>query len=331
MPLTKNDVCPALDEEGLLASGQNVLREESKALDLLAQQLDGPFVDAVKALLSCEGRVIVSGMGKSGHIARKIAATMASTGTPAHFVHPAEASHGDLGMIVKGDVVIGISNSGEVAELSDLIHYTRRFSIPLIAITSREESTLASEADIVLLLAQAPEVGALGLAPTTSTTMTLAMGDALSVACLECKGFTKDDFKNFHPGGKLGKNLLRIETLMHTGDELPLAKKTDKMDHVLVVMTEKRFGCAGVIDEAGKLVGIVTDGDLRRHMGNGLMDKTTAEVMTPDPMTMPPRLLAAEALQTLNEAQRTQVFVVDETNCPIGILHLHDLLRVGVV
>ncbi len=331
MPLTNKNALPELDEEALLASGQNVLREEGKALELLAQQLDGPFVDAVKALLCCKGRVIVSGMGKSGHIARKIAATMASTGTPAHFVHPAEASHGDLGMIVKGDVVIGISNSGEVTELSDLIHYTRRFSIPLIAITSREKSTLASEADIVLLLAQAPEVGALGLAPTTSTTMTLAMGDALSVACLEHKGFTKDDFKNFHPGGKLGKNLLRIESLMHKGDELPLAKKTDKMDHILVVMTEKRFGCAGIVDEAGKLVGIVTDGDLRRHMGNGLMDKTAAEVMTPDPMTMPPRLLAAVALQTLNEAQRTQVFVVDEPNRPIGILHLHDLLRVGVV
>jgi len=318
------------EENKLLASGQNVLREEGKALSLLADKLDGPFVEAVKLMLACKGRVIVSGMGKSGHIARKIAATLASTGTPAFFVHPGEASHGDLGMITKEDVVIAISNSGESKELSDLIHYTRRFSIPLIGITSRGASTLATESDQVLLLADVPEVGALGLAPTTSTTMTLALGDALAVACLEHKEFTAEDFNNFHPGGKLGQALLRVEALMHEGDAIPLAKETDTMDHVIVVITEKHFGCAGILGGNGSLVGIVTDGDLRRHMDDHLMQKTAAEIMTPNPMTISPRMLAAEALKILNEKQRTQVFVVDEDGKTIGILHLHDLLRAGL-
>lgn len=314
----------------LLASGQNVLRAEGKALTQLAETLNGPFVEAVKYLLACKGRVIVSGMGKSGHIARKIAATMASTGTPAFFVHPGEASHGDLGMIIKSDVVIAISNSGESKELTDLIHYTRRFAIPLIGVTSKGKSTLASESDVALLLAEVPEVGALGLAPTTSTTMTLALGDALAVACLEHKGFTAEDYSNFHPGGKLGQSLLRVSALMHEGDELPLAKESDTMDHVLVVMTEKRFGCAGIVNDAGKLIGIVTDGDLRRNMGNALVQETAASIMTTDPMTIPPRMLAAEALQTLNDKQRTQVFIVDGNHKPIGIIHLHDLLRAGM-
>ncbi|MGE0108308.1 MAG: SIS domain-containing protein [Bdellovibrionales bacterium] len=318
------------EENKLLASGQNVLREEGKALSLLADKLDGPFVEVVKLMLACKGRVIVSGMGKSGHIARKIAATLASTGTPAFFVHPGEASHGDLGMITKEDVVIAISNSGESKELSDLIHYTRRFSIPLIGITSRGASTLATESDQVLLLADVPEVGALGLAPTTSTTMTLALGDALAVACLEYKEFTAEDFNNFHPGGKLGQALLRVEALMHEGDAIPLAKETDTMDHVIVVMTEKHFGCAGILGGNGSLVGIVTDGDLRRHMDDHLMQKTAAKIMTPHPMTISPRMLAAEALKILNEKQRTQVFVVDEDGKTIGILHLHDLLRAGL-
>lgn len=318
------------DDATILKSGQNVLRAESNALSLQAEQLDGPFVEAVRALIACEGRVIVSGMGKSGHIGRKIAATMASTGTPAYFVHPAEASHGDLGMILGNDIVLAISNSGEVKELSDLIAYTKRFAIPLIAITSKADSTLGSAADILLLLPKQAEVGELGLAPTTSTTMTLALGDALAIAALECKGFTAEDFGNFHPGGKLGKKLQRVEDVMHKGGELPLAKPTDTMAHVLVVMTEKRFGCAGIVGADGRLLGIITDGDLRRHMGDGLTQKTADTVMTPNPMVFSPRLLAAEALKTLNETKRTQVFVVDEEHKPVGILHIHDLLTSGV-
>jgi arabinose-5-phosphate isomerase len=306
------------------------LREEAKALNALAETLDGPFSEAVQTLIACKGRVVVSGMGKSGHIARKIAATMASTGTPAHFVHPGEASHGDLGMIVQGDVVIAISNSGESSELADIIHYTRRFSIPLIAITSGKESTLARESDTTLLLPKLQEVGALGLAPTTSTTMTLALGDALAVACLESKGFTAEDFKNFHPGGKLGKSLLRVESLMHTGDEIPQAFETDTMDKVLIIMTEKRLGCAGIVDAKGALTGIITDGDIRRHMNDGLTQRAARDIMTLSPMTISARLLAAEALKNLNEKQRTQAFIVDKDQKPVGVIHLHDLLRVGI-
>lgn len=319
-----------LDDSGILASGRNVFMAESKALVRQAEMIDDNFVRAVRRILDCKGRVIVTGMGKSGHIARKIAATLASTGTPAYFVHPGEASHGDLGMVLPDDAVIAISNGGESAELADTIHYTRRFSIPLIGITSRAQSTLALSSDILLLLPQEPEVGALGLAPTTSTTMTLALGDALAVAVLECKGFTAEDFRNFHPGGKLGKTLLRIENLMHGADELPIVKPDDPMSHVLVVMTEKRFGCAGIVGKDGKLVGIITDGDLRRHMAGDLPQRKAEDVMTCAPMTMAPRLLAAEALKTMNEKQRTQIFVVDGNEKPIGILHLHDLLRAGV-
>jgi len=314
----------------ILKSGQNVLRAESKAIALQAEQLNGPFVQAVLTIVACKGRVIVSGMGKSGHIARKIAATMASTGTPAYFVHPGEASHGDLGMILEGDVVIAISNSGETKELGDLIAYTKRFSIPLIGITRKAESTLASAADTLLLLPDEPEVGALGLAPTTSTTMTLALGDALAVAALEHKGFTMEEFGNFHPGGKLGQSLLRVEDFMHKGDEVPVAKPSDTMAHVLVVMTEKRFGCAGIVGADGKLQGIITDGDLRRHMSDGLTQKSAESVMTKNPMVFGPRLLAAEAIKVLNDTKRTQVFVVNEAGAPVGILHIHDLLRLGV-
>jgi len=314
----------------ILERGRKVLLQESEALSRQAQLLDDSFVKAVRLIIDCNGRVIVTGMGKSGHIARKIAATLASTGQPSHFVHPGEAGHGDLGMIVKGDVVIAISNSGEAAELAAILHYSRRFSIPLIAITSGHESTLAVAGDIILLLPKEPEVGAGGLAPTTSTTMTLALGDALAVAVFESRGFSPEDFKNFHPGGKLGRALLRVEEIMHPRESLPLVKKTDTMDHVLVVMTEKGFGCAGVVDETGHLEGIITDGDLRRHMSKDLVQKTAASLMTRHPMTVAPRLMAVEALNILNEKKRTQVFVVDSQNIPVGILHIHDLLRAGI-
>jgi arabinose-5-phosphate isomerase len=318
-----------MKDADVLASGRHVLTAEGGALSTMAGCLDARFVEAVRYLVGCKGRVVVTGMGKSGHVARKIAATMASTGTPALYVHPGEASHGDLGMIVPQDVVVALSNSGETAELTDLVDYTRRFSLPLIGITSGAQSTLAQAADVVLILPPGQEVGSLGLAPTTSTTMMLALGDALSVAALECKGFTADDFRNFHPGGKLGKTLQRVGDLMHGAEELPLADENDKMSHVLVVMTEKRFGCAGIVDDDGFLIGMITDGDLRRSMGNGLTEKRAGDVMTRSPMTVSSRLLAAEALKILNDTKRTQLFVVDG-NKPVGILHIHDLLRGGI-
>lgn len=319
----------SMDSATLIKSAKHVLKTEGQALQALADTLDDNFVRAVHLLVACKGRVIVSGMGKSGHIGRKIAATLASTGTPAHFVHPGEASHGDLGMIMPQDVVVAISNSGAVAELTDLITYTRRFAIALIAITSRKDSPLAQAADIVLAMPPEPEVCPMGLAPTTSTTMTLGLGDALAVCALECKGFTADDYRNFHPGGKLGRKLLHVSDIMHGAAELPLAEEHDKMSHVMVVMTERSFGCAGVLNATGALVGIVTDGDLRRHMDAGLMQKLASEVMTPHPLTVRPDMVAAEALKILNDMKRTQLFVVAD-NKPVGILHIHDLLRAGV-
>ncbi|HEU0117091.1 MAG TPA: KpsF/GutQ family sugar-phosphate isomerase [Alphaproteobacteria bacterium] len=318
-----------MSDASILASATHVLIAESAALTEMAGQLGAPFVKAVRILVNCKGRVVVTGMGKSGHIARKIAATMASTGTPALFVHPGEASHGDLGMIVPEDCVIALSNSGETAELTDLVAYTRRFSIPLIAITRKSHSSLGGAADVTLELPSAPEVCPMGLAPTTSTTMQLALGDALAVATLECKGFTAEDFRNFHPGGKLGKILLRVNEIMHGGDEVPLVKESDVMSTVLVTMTEKRFGCAGVVGKDGKLSGIITDGDLRRHMQGDLLKKPASEVMTKNPSVITPQTLAAEALKILNETKRTQFFVV-ENGVPVGILHIHDLLRAGI-
>ncbi|MFY9288797.1 MAG: KpsF/GutQ family sugar-phosphate isomerase [Alphaproteobacteria bacterium] len=318
-----------MTDANLLATAQHVLIAESAALTEMAGQLGADFIKAVHFLVNCKGRVIVSGMGKSGHIARKIAATMASTGTPSHFVHPGEASHGDLGMIMKDDVVIALSNSGETAELTDLVSYTRRFSIPLIAITRKSQSSLGGAADVTLELPNAPEVCPMGLAPTTSTTMQLALGDALAVATLECKGFTAEDFRNFHPGGKLGKILLRVNEIMHSGSELPVALESDVMSNVLVIMTEKRFGCAAIVNKDGMLSGIITDGDLRRHMQGDLLKKSAADVMTKNPLSIQPQMLAAEAIKILNETKRTQLLVA-ENGKPVGILHIHDLLRAGI-
>ncbi|MDR3448446.1 MAG: KpsF/GutQ family sugar-phosphate isomerase [Alphaproteobacteria bacterium] len=318
-----------MSDHDILHAATHVLTAEGNALKALADNLGESFVKATQTVMNCKGRVIVTGMGKSGHIAHKIAATLASTGTPAHFVHPGEASHGDLGMIVREDVVIALSNSGEAAELTDLVNYTRRFSIPLIAITSRAQSALGSAADVTVVLPNEPEVCPMGLAPTTSTTMMMALGDALAVAIMEGKGFTAEDYKNFHPGGKLGKILLRVNELMRKGADMPLVAESDLMTHVLVVMTEKSLGCAGVCDSAGKLVGIITDGDLRRHIQGDFLSQNAAQIMTKAPMTAEPGMLAAEALKILNEKARTQLFVV-ESGKPVGILHIHDLLRAGI-
>ena len=318
-----------VDDAVLLQSARRVLTAESAAVSDIATQLDGDFVRAVRMIVACEGRIVVTGMGKSGHVSRKIAATLASTGTPALFVHPGEASHGDLGMIVANDVVIALSNSGEATELVNLINYTRRFSIPLIAMTARTHSTLGSSADITLTLPDAAEVCPMGLAPTTSTTMMLALGDALAISVMECRGFTADEFRNFHPGGKLGKGLLRVADIMHSGDELPVAGEHDKMSDILVVMTKKSFGCIGITDANGTLVGIITDGDLRRHMQNNLLERSASEIMTKNPTVATPKMLAAEALKILNDKKRTNLFVVDEKK-PVGVLHIHDLLRAGI-
>lgn len=312
-----------------LASARKVLKTEASALDALADSLGDEFVAAVHMLASAPGRVVVSGMGKSGHVARKIAATLASTGRPAFYVHPGEASHGDLGMITPGDAVVALSNSGETPELSDIVAYTRRFEIPLVAMTSRAGSSLAQAADVALILPAIPEACPMGLAPTTSTTMMLALGDALAVALLERSGFTAADFRVYHPGGKLGQRLLKVADIMHGGDDMPLVGPDASMSEVLLVMTAKRLGCAGVVTADGGLAGIVTDGDLRRHMAADLLTLRASEVMTAAPKTVAPSLIAADALRTMNARTITTLFVVDEGR-PVGVLHVHDLLRAGV-
>ncbi len=321
-----------LSHQGDLEVARAVLRTEADGLRALAKVLDSSFGRALDLLASAPGRVVVSGMGKSGHVARKIAATLASTGTPALFVHPAEASHGDLGMIVPGDAVLALSNSGETVELADLVAHSRRFALPLVAITARANSALAKAADIALTLPSAAEACPMGLAPTTSTTMQIALGDALAVALLTRRGFTAADFHQFHPGGRLGTRLKRVGDLMHTGESLPLAPPDTAMDQALLLMTEKRFGCLGVVDAADRLVGIVTDGDLRRAMGPDLLSRRVRDIMTRSPRVISPDALAAEAVYAMNARERpiTSLFVVDAVGCPIGILHIHDLLRAGI-
>lgn len=323
-------------EDADLAAARRVLDQEATGLAMLGASLDAGFSRAVALLAGATGRVVVSGMGKSGHVARKIAATLASTGTPALFVHPAEASHGDLGMIVPGDAVLALSNSGETPELADIVAHARRFGLPLVSITGRAESALARAADQALLLPPAPEACPLGLAPTTSTTMQLALGDALAVALLTRRGFGPADFRVFHPGGRLGARLSRVRDLMHSGEEMPLAPPDTRMDAALVAMTAKRFGCLGIV-EGGKLAGIITDGDLRRALDpggtaprEGLLARAAGAVMTRAPRTIGPDALAAEALRAMERRSITALFVVDAAGAPVGILHVHDLLRAGV-
>jgi arabinose-5-phosphate isomerase len=317
-----------------LATARRVLTTEGEALLTLSQFLNHSLADAIEMISAAEGRVIVTGMGKSGHIARKIAATLASTGTPAFFVHPAEASHGDMGMIVRGDVVLALSNSGEAKELLDLIEYTRRFAIPLIGITSRPESTLGTKSDVVLLLPNCPEACPNGLAPTTSTTMTLALGDALAITLLERKGFTAKDFKVFHPGGKLGQQLMRVSEIMHKGDALPVAHQDVKVSESVKIISEKGFGCIALVDDNGKLAGIITDGDVRRHLSDGLLDRPSKDIMSRTPKTAAPDTLVAEAMAIMNDLKNTfrkitTLVVVDGNGKPEGLLHLHDCLRAG--
>ena len=321
----------APDAEALIAVGRRVVAREAEALAALQGAIGPAFATAVQTMLAAKGRVIVSGMGKSGHIARKTAATLASTGTPALFVHPAEASHGDLGMITRGDVALLLSNSGETPELADLIAHTRRFAIPLIGIASDPASTLLQAADIALVLPPAAEACDTGIVPTASTAMTLALGDALAIALMEHRRFTPEDFRTFHPGGRLGARLARVADLMHTGAALPLVPQGLRMTEALVVMSQKGFGVVGVTDAEGRLVGIVTDGDLRRHMV-GLLDRTAGAVMTRAPQTVAPTAFAHEALATMNARAITTLFATDpdRPGRPVGLLHIHDCLRAGI-
>ncbi|HEX5931273.1 MAG TPA: KpsF/GutQ family sugar-phosphate isomerase [Methyloceanibacter sp.] len=322
------------DDRGeAVASATRTLQLETEGLSALKAALAGELVDnfaeAVERLRNCRGRIIVTGMGKSGHVAQKTAATLSSTGTPSYFVHPSEASHGDLGMITRDDVILAFSWSGETVELGNIVSYSRRFAVPLIAVTSNPGSTLAEAAELVLAMPQAKEACPHGLAPTTSTVMQLALGDCLAIALLESKGFTARDFKTLHPGGQLGARLKFVGDLMHKGDRLPLAQADAVMAEAIVVMTEKALGCLGVVDSDGLLRGIITDGDLRRHMGDGLLARHAHEIMTPAPKTVSPDLLASAALELINASKITTLFVVEDGR-PVGIIHVHDLLRAGV-
>jgi arabinose-5-phosphate isomerase len=314
-----------------LAAGCRVLRAEAEALIDLARSLDERFERCVEMIAATTGRVVVTGMGKSGHIGRKIAATFASTGTPSFYVHPGEASHGDLGMITATDLVLALSNSGETPELADIVAYTRRVSIPLLAIVGRADSTLADTADLALILPRHAEACPMGLAPTTSTTATLALGDALAIALLERRGFGTHEYSVFHPGGSLGKKLVRVDQLMHRGAALPLCALHTPMTEVMLEMSAKRLGCVGVLNGRGGLAGIITDGDVRRHLGPDLLERSAAEVMTAAPKTIRPQALVAEALAMMNPAERpfTVVFVVEQRR-PVGVVHVHDCLRAGV-
>lgn len=312
-------------------TARRVISTEAQGLAALETALDNglaqPFQDAVRLILQATGRVVVSGMGKSGHVGRKIAATLASTGTPAQFVHPAEASHGDLGMVTKGDVALVLSNSGETPEIADIVAHTRRFAIPLIGIAGREGSTLLRQSDVALLLPQAAEACGTGIVPTTSTTMTLALGDALAVALMEHRRFTPEHFRTFHPGGKLGARLARVQDLMH--EDMPLVGMDAPMTDTLLEITRKGFGVTGVTDDGGRLVGIITDGDLRRHM-QGLLDRRAGEVMTRNPRSIAPEALAEAALAEMQGSKITSLFAVRD-GLPQGILHIHDCLRAGMV
>lgn len=318
--MTKND--------GPGAIGAEVIRTEIAALEELARSLGAEFEQAARLMAEAKGRVIVSGMGKSGHIGKKIAATLASTGTPSFFVHPSEASHGDLGMVKRDDVCIVISNSGETSELHAMLAYVARFDIPMIAITRSPASTLARQSAIALLLPIAPEACSVGMAPTTSTTCTLALGDALAVVVMRMKGFAKEDFHVFHPGGKLGAQFIRVGDLMHVGEELPVVRADQPMSEVLIEMTSKGLGVAAIVDGEGKLDGIITDGDLRRNM-SGLLDHSAGDVATRQPSTIGADVLATEATARMGELKVSALPVTDDCGKLVGMLHIHDCLRAG--
>jgi len=323
----------APDPGAAIASALRTLATEQAGLAALAAALEDNlaerFARAVELVSGLRGRVIVTGVGKSGHIGAKIAATLASTGTPAFFVHPAEANHGDLGMIARDDAIIAMSWSGESAELKSIVAYSRRFSIPLIAVTSGDNSALAREADVVLALPKVPEACPHGLAPTTSALLQLVVGDALAVALLEAREFTPDQFRTFHPGGQLGASLMKVREIMHRDDSLPLAPAGSALRDAIVTLSRKRFGCVCIVDESGRLAGIITDGDLARNLDRNLGSLSVDDIMTRTPKTIDPDMLAGEAIAVLDE-NRISALVVVEDDKPVGIVHFHDLLRIGV-
>jgi arabinose-5-phosphate isomerase len=330
--MRRNTLSTPIDRKAAAQSAIRTVNTEAKGLAALASALNNglaePFAEAVELISKITGRLIVTGVGKSGHIGSKIAATMASTGTPAFFVHPAEANHGDLGMIDLDDAILAISWSGETAELKGIVTYARRFNIPIIAITSGVDSTLGRESTVLLALPKTAEACPHGLAPTTSTAMQLVLGDALAIALLEARGFTPDQFRTFHPGGKLGASLVKVSEIMHVGDSLPLVKSGTLMTEAVSEISGKGFGCVGIVSEDGRLTGIITDGDLRRHLGPNLLTQTVDEVMTRNPKRVDRDTLAGKALQLVNSSSITTVFVVEDDK-PIGLVHLHDLLRIG--
>ncbi|MEO4001625.1 KpsF/GutQ family sugar-phosphate isomerase [Mesorhizobium sp. CAU 1732] len=330
--MQRKAITKPLDTALVSASALRTVRTEMSGLTALATALENnlaePFAEAVETIGSITGRVIITGVGKSGHIGSKIAATLASTGTPAFFVHAAEANHGDLGMIATDDVIVALSWSGETAELRGIVAYARRFAIPLIAITSGIDSALARESTIVIALPKAAEACPHGLAPTTSTLMQLVVGDALAIALLEARGFTRDHFRTYHPGGKLGASLIKVGEIMHSGDELPLVRSGTGMREAVLEISRKGFGCVGIVSEDGVLQGIITDGDLRRHMDGDLLSRTVDEVMTRNPKCAEPDDLAGAVLQLVNASSITTVMVVEDGR-PVGLVHMHDLLRIG--
>ena len=319
--------------EGAITSAIRTLDLECEGLAQLSAEVQGPmapaFADAVQRLAAATGRVIVTGIGKSGHVGQKIAATFASTGTPAFFLHPSEASHGDLGMVTRDDLIVALSWSGETVELKPVITYSRRFAVPLVAITSRPDSALGHQSDVVLTLPRVKEACPHGLAPTTSTTMQLALGDALAIALLEARGFTAQDFKIFHPGGSLGASLAYVTDVMHAGDQLPIIRNGRGMPEALATMSEKGLGCVGVVDVKGRLIGVITDGDLRRKMSSNMLEATVDDVMTKRPKTVAANTLTSAALELINASRITALFVVEKGK-PVGLIHVHDLLRLGV-
>jgi len=315
-----------------IVAARKAIDLEVEALEMMKRDLDESFTKALNVIQKCKGRLIVTGMGKSGHIGRKMAATFASTGTPSFFVHPGEASHGDLGMLTSDDVVLAISNGGESKELSDILMYCKRYHIPLIAMTKNPDSTLGKAGDYLLRLPNDGEACPLGLAPTSSTTATLVMGDILAIALMERKGFSETDYKRRHPGGKLGAMLCKVSDLMHSGDEMPVIDEDALMQDALIVMTEKMLGCVGIINKKGELIGMITDGDLRRWMSPNLISEKVSTVMTKNPKTISPDVLASEAVYVMNNTGRgiTNLFAVQDGK-PVGLIHIHDCLRAGVV
>lgn len=318
------------DKKSYIDSAVKTINTEIEGLTSLLNFFDEAYIKAVDLILNCKGRVVISGMGKSGHIANKIAATFSSTGTPSFFIHPGEASHGDLGMITQDDVVILLSNSGETKELKDIIYYCKRFEIPIIGIIRRLESELTKASTVPLVLPAVPEANAVN-APTTSTTMMLALGDALAVSLIDAHGFNPEKFGVFHPGGKLGSNFLKVKDLMRREKNIPLVTENTKMSEVLFEMTSKHLGCTGVLNAENKLLGIITDGDLRRHINNNFLDHKAGEIMTKNPITTSFDTLAVEAIAVMNKKSITSLFVLDQQKNVVGILHLHDCLRSGVI